>query len=238
MTTVSSRGEGDTNTGRFIVLEGPDGVGKTTQVALVSAWLEALGLPHVSTREPGGTPLGEAIREVVLHRADLDMPPESELFLILAARTAFVRDVVRPALAAGRIVLADRFSLSTLAYQGYARGLDLTSVRQGIELATGGLSPDLYMLLDLPVDEAAERRHRERGTEDRIEREGRGFREAVRDGYLDLAQTEPGIEVVNARGAPEEVHRRIRERLVARFPSVFSSRASDPFPADGVERKS
>ena len=233
--TPSEGREGDTGTGRFIVFEGPDGVGKTTHVTLVSAWLDALGLPHVSTREPGGTPVGEAIREVVLHRADLDMPSESELVLILAARAAFVRDVVRPALAAGRIVLADRFSLSTLAYQGYARGLDLTRVRQGIELATGGLSPDLYLLLDLPVDEAAERRNRERGSADRIEREGRGFREAVRDGYLELAQTESGIEVVNARGAPEEVHRRIRERLMARFPSIFSEKGTDPFPADGVE---
>ena len=108
--------------GRFIVLEGGDGVGKTTQAALLSSWFTAVGLPHVSTREPGGTPVGEAIRELVLGRSDLDMPSESELLLILAARAAFVRDVVRPALAQGKLVLADRFSLSTLAYQGFGRG--------------------------------------------------------------------------------------------------------------------
>ena len=110
--------EGPRDASRFVVLEGPDGVGKTTQIALLSTWLEAIGLPHLTTREPGGTPLGEAVRGVVLDRKELDVPAESELFLILAARAAFVRDVVRPALAEGRTVLADRFSLSTLAYQG------------------------------------------------------------------------------------------------------------------------
>ena len=125
----------------FIVLEGGDGVGKTTHVALLSAWFTALGLPHVSTREPGGTPVGEAIRSVVLGRPGLDMPDETELLLILAARAAFVRDVVRPALERGETVLADRFSLSTLAYQGYGRGLDLERVRQAIDFATGGLAP-------------------------------------------------------------------------------------------------
>ena len=109
----------------FIVLEGGDGAGKTTQVALLSAWFDALGLPHVSTREPGGTPVGEAIRQIVLAGPEMDMPAETELMLILGARAAFVRDVVRPALSDGKLVLADRFALSTMAYQGYGRGLDL-----------------------------------------------------------------------------------------------------------------
>ena len=118
---------------RFIVLEGGDGVGKTTQVALLSAFLEARGVPFVATREPGGTAVGEAIRELVLGRRDLEMPAETELLLILAARAAFVRDVVSPALARGELVLADRFSLSTLAYQGYGRGIPLDHVRVGLE---------------------------------------------------------------------------------------------------------
>ncbi len=206
---------------RFIVLEGIDGVGKTTHVALLSSWLDALGVPHVTTREPGGTPVGEAIREVVLERAELDMPAESELFLILAARAAFVRDVVRPALEAGATVVADRFSLSTLAYQGYGRGLDLDLVRDAIRISTGGLEPDLCLVLDLPLDETRERRGRAAPEDDRIEREGEGFRKAVRDGYLELAEIEPAVEVVSARGTPEEVHVRIRDRLRARFPTTF-----------------
>lgn len=210
---------------RFIVLEGGDGVGKSTQIALLSSWLDAVGVPHVRTREPGGTPVGEAIREVVLSRDDLDMPAETELMLILAARAAFVRDVVRPALASGRTVLADRFSLSTLAYQGYGRGLDLDRVREADEIATGGLRPDLYLVLDLPPDESRERRRLEGGDSDRIEREGEDFRKAVRDGYLALAESEPGVELVSGRGPPEDVHAHIRDRLVARFPSIFGSKA-------------
>ena len=207
--------------GRFIVLEGGDGVGKTTQAALLSTWFTALGLPHISTREPGGTPVGEAIRELVLGRNDLDIPAESELLLILAARAAFVRDVVKPALEAGKIVLADRFSLSTLAYQGYGRGLDLERVREGIRISTGGLEPDLVLVLDLPADEGHERQRTDGLAVDRIEAEGKAFRDLVRDGYLALAESEAGVEVVSARGAPEEVHARIRDRLAARMPTTF-----------------
>jgi dTMP kinase len=207
--------------GRFIVLEGGDGVGKTTQAALLSSWFEALGLPFLSTREPGGTPVGEAIREVVLGRRDLDMPAESELLLILAARAAFVQEVVRPALEDGITVLADRFSLSTLAYQGYGRGLDLDRVRKGIEISTSGLEPDYCLVLDLPVDEGQERQRAEGMEADRIEQEGQGFRDAVRDGYLALAKSEPNVEVLSARGTAEEVHRHIRDRLIQRFPGTF-----------------
>ena len=208
---------------RFVVLEGVDGVGKSTQITLLSSWLDALGVPHVTTREPGGTPVGEAIRQVVLGRDDLDVPPESELFLLLAARAAFVRDVVRPTLDGGRSVVADRFSLSTLAYQGYGRGLDLKRVRDAIELSTGGLIPDLYLVLDLPLEESRDRQRKASdGDGDRIERSGDDFRKAVREGYLELARTEPNVETVSARGTPEEVHRRIRDRLRARFPGTFS----------------
>lgn len=206
---------------RFVVLEGGDGVGKSTQIALLSSWLTAMGLPHLTTREPGGTPVGEAVRELVLGRSDLDIGPESELFLILAARAAFVRDVVRPALNEGRTVVADRFSLSTLAYQGYGRGLDLAKVRDADRLARGGLRPDLCLVLDLPADESLERQRRGADEADRIEREGGDFRERVRRGYLELADTESDVELVNARGTPEEVHERIRDRLLARFAGTF-----------------
>ena len=207
--------------GHFIVLEGGDGVGKTTQVGLLSAWMDAAGVAHIVTREPGGTPVGEAIRSIVLSRPELEMPPESELLLILAARAAFVRDVVVPALAEGKTVVSDRFALSTLAYQGYGRGIDLGWIRGGLEIATGGLRPDLYLVLDLPVEEGSDRQQRDGDEPDRIEREGEDFRRAVRDGYLALAGSEPAVEVVNARGAPEEVHGRVRDRVVSRFPDTF-----------------
>lgn len=210
--------------GLFIVLEGGEGVGKTTQVALLAEWMRQAGVPHVAAREPGGTPVGEAIREVVLGRRDLDMPAETELLLILAARAAFVRDVVRPALDEGKVVLADRFALSTLAYQGYGRGLDLERVRDGIDFATGGLRPDLYVLLDLPVD-AGEARQRKAGSDpDRIERAGSAFMERVRAGYLELGAREPGVVTLSAEGTLEEVHRRIRDALVARYPETFPGR--------------
>lgn len=218
MSSITTRPSGPG--ARFIVLEGIDGVGKTTQVALLSAWLDVLGAPHVVVREPGGTPVGEAIREIVLARTDLDVSPESELLLILAARAALVRDVIRPALEAGKSVLADRFALSTLAYQAYGRGLDADRVRRALDVATGGLEPDFYLVLDLPLAEGLERSRRARGGPDRIEAEGEGFRRTVRDAYLALAESEPRIEILSAHGSPEEVHGRIRGLIEARFPGT------------------
>jgi dTMP kinase len=179
------------------------------------------GVRHSTAREPGGTPVGEAIREVVLGRRELDIPAETELLLILAARAAFVRDVVRPALEEGGVLVADRFSLSTLAYQGYGRGLDLAAVRWGIDFATGGLVPDLYVMLDLPVDAGAARQRKAGTDPDRIERAGSAFLERVRAGYLELAEREPGVVTLSAAGTPEEVHARIRALLVARYPETF-----------------
>jgi dTMP kinase len=141
--------------------------------------------------------------------------------LILAARAAVVRDVIRPALAEGRVVVADRFALSTLAYQVHGRGLEDEAVRRANDLATGGLTPDLSLVLDIPLEESIERTSRGGGSPDRIEREGQGFRHTVREAYLALADTEPGVEVLSAHGTPEEVHGRIRDLLQAWFPQVF-----------------
>jgi len=208
--------------GSFIVLEGGEGVGKSTQAVLLGAWLEQLGVPHVVAREPGGTPVGEAVRSVVLARTDLDMPPESELFLYLASRAAFVRDVVRPALEAGKTVIADRFDLSTLAYQGYGRGLDLDEVRRAIALATGGLAPDLYVFLDLPVEVGEARQHDEGKAPDRIEREGGSFLRRVREGYLALAAGATNVRVIDGAGEPAEVHARVRRLLERELPETFT----------------
>ena len=207
--------------GLFIVLEGVEGAGKSTQARLLSVWFERLGLSHTLAREPGGTQVGEAIRRVVLDRGGLTMPPETELFLILGARAAFVRDVVRPALRDGQVVLADRFDLPTFAYQGYGRGLDLDQVKRANEMATGGLSPDLYLVLDLPVEAGLERKGGV-GSGDRIEREGVSFLSRVREGYTALAKTVPTARLIAAHGSSEEVHSSIRGVLGEVFPETFS----------------
>jgi dTMP kinase len=206
--------------GLFIVLEGVEGAGKSTQARLLSAWFDQQGIAHTLAREPGGTPVGEAIRRVVLDRGTLTMPAETELFLLLGARAAFVRDVVRPALSDGQVVLADRFDLSTLAYQGYGRGLDLDQVQQANRMATGGLTPDLYLVLDLPVGEGLKRKGRTEAP-DRIEREGTSFLTRVRDGYLNLAEKLPEARLVQAQGSPSEIQERLRRVLVEAYPETF-----------------
>ena len=205
----------------FIVLEGGEGVGKTTQAGLLSEWLVELKVPHAVEREPGGTEAGEAIRGIVLDHADLDLDPVSELFLILASRTEFVRSVARPRLADGRVLIADRFSLSTLAYQGYGRGIPLDIVRDGLRVATAGLEPDLNVLIDLPVEEAAERRSASGFMPDRIEAEGAGFMDRVRLGYLRLAADDPSVEMVDGSGSADDVHGKIVCLLRERFPETF-----------------
>lgn len=206
---------------RFIVLEGVEGAGKSTQVRLLSAWLEAASVPHVTAREPGGTALGEGLRTLLLDHREMHVPAESELLMMLAARAAFVHEIVRPALDAGTTVLADRFDFSTFAYQGYGRGLDLGEVKRMNGFATGGLRPDLTVVLDLPVGEGAERQSREGRERDRIEEEGHAFLERVRDGYRALARDDGRARTVDARGSTDEVHRRIRGLLQATFPETF-----------------
>jgi len=201
------------------VLEGGEGAGKTTQARLLSRWLEERGVPHTLAREPGGTPVGEAVRRVVLDDPGLEVPPETELFLILAARAALVRQVVRPALERGEVVVADRFDLSTFAYQGYGRGLPLDEVRQMNAFATGGLRPDLYVVLDIAVEEGLRRQGDRAG--DRIEGEGRAFRVLVREGYRTLAAELPRAVLVNGAGRVEEVQARIRAVLEEYLPETF-----------------
>lgn len=210
--------------GCFVVLEGGEGAGKSTQAALLAEWLRERGVPCTLAREPGSTAVGEAIREVVLGRTELEMPAESELLLILAARAAFVREVVRPALARGDVVVADRFDLSTLAYQGYGRGLDLARVRAAMEVATAGLRPDLYLVLDVPVEEGVARRRAAGGGADRIEGAGADFLHAVRDGYLELAGAGERVELVSGLGSPLHVQERLLDRLRRRLPDVFGPR--------------
>lgn len=209
--------------GLFIVLEGVEGAGKSTQARLLTEWLESLGLPHTLAREPGGTMVGEAIRKVVLDRGGLTMPAETELFLILAARAAFTREVVAPALKRGMVVLADRFDLSTFSYQGYGRGLPLDQVEKANDMATGGLRPDAYLVLDLPVEVGLERKGGAGGG-DRIEREGTSFLDRVREAYRTLAEEMPTAHLIDARGSPTEVQAVIRAKLSALHPETFQAR--------------
>lgn len=205
----------------FVVLEGVEGAGKTTQIRLLSDWLRAAGIDHVTAREPGGTEVGESIRAVLLDHREQDMPAETELLLMLAARAAFVRDVVRPALRDGAVVLADRFDFSTFAYQGYGRGLDLDEVRRLNAFATGGLRPDLYILLDVPVDDGLARQRLEGHAPDRIEGAGSAFLERVCDGYRTLAAADDRARTIDGRGDADVVHGRLRALLGSTFPETF-----------------
>lgn len=207
--------------GLFLAFEGVEGAGKSTQVRLLAEHLRSRGREVVVAREPGSTPLGERIRETTLADADLVIPALSELFLMLAARAAFVEQVVRPALARGQVVIADRFELSTLAYQAAGRGLDLARVTECNRFATGGVTPHATVLLEVAPAVGAER-HRAAGKAfDRLEQESDEFHARVARGYADLAGRIDGVLRVPADGPVGEVHRRVRAALAGRFPRNF-----------------
>jgi len=206
--------------GLFLVVEGPEGSGKTTQAAMLEAWLAARGERVLRVREPGGTPAGEEIRKLLLHGGHL--PARAELLLMEAARAVLVEERIRPALADGRIVLADRFSLSSLAYQGVARALGLDDVRVLNHFATGGLDPDLTIVLAVPPELGASRREG-RGAPDRIERAGLDFHATVARAYQLLAAQEPRVALLDGTGRPEAVHEQVVALLTSHFPETFRS---------------
>lgn len=200
--------------GTFLTFEGIDGCGKTTQLKLLAAYLRRRGLPVVVTREPGGTRLGERIRGVLLSSASRGIDPRTEVLLMFASRAENVARVIRPALAAGRLVLCDRFTDASLAYQGYGRGLPLAFIRQLDRFACRGLKPDLTFVLDINLHtslrRARRRNRRARADEARFERENRAFYERVRRGYRALARAERGrIRLVNGEDSIANIHRRI-----------------------------
>jgi len=205
--------------GRFITIEGIDWCGKTTQAVRLAKWLSEAGYPVVGTREPGGTTAGQAIRSLLLDRIYEGLSPRCELMLFLADRAQHVDEVVRPALDQGQIVVCERYADSTLAYQGYGRGLDVDLLRRLNALATGDLVPDLTILLDLAAEQAAQRRFqagpgRSVRVADRMEGEADEFRRRVAAGYLELARAEPDrFRVIDARGTIDEVAARVREAV-------------------------
>jgi dTMP kinase len=206
----------------FFSFDGVDGVGKTTQMNLFCDWLRQRGEDVVTCRDPGSTPLGERIRDVLLHSdAETPIGRRSEMLLYMAARAQLVDQVIRPALAAGKVVVSDRFLLATLVYQGHAGGLDLEAIRQVGAVAIDGARPDAVFLLDMP---AAAADGRIRRTLDRMERQGDDYRERLRAGFLaEAAHAENRVHVIDADRTVASVQAeicQIAERLLADRASV------------------
>jgi dTMP kinase len=204
--------------GLFITFEGPDGSGKTTQVQLLAEYLEALGHQVLVTREPGGTSIGDQIRSVLHDVKNSEMTCETEFLLYSASRAQLVRQALLPHLARGGTVLCDRFADSSLAYQGYGRELDLKAIRSITQFATGGLTPDLTVYLDLAVEEGIQRKqaaHRAQAGEwNRLDQQTLDFHRRVHQGYLQIARTDPDRWlIIDAAQSVADTQATIRRRL-------------------------
>lgn len=216
--------------GLFLTIEGPDGAGKTTQARMLVERLRPR-IPILYTREPGGTAIGERIREILLSPAHPEMNPLTEMLLFAASRAQFVAEVILPALRSGRVVLSERFVDASIAYQGFGRGIDLEVVRRVNEIATGGLRPDLTILVDIDPEVGLRRIQRGAGGKkpgDRLEQEDLAFHRRVREGFLAIAREEPGRVVVVQGDRPiPEVHREIT-LLVEKFLAERGWQGSNP----------
>ena len=188
--------------GKFIVFEGLDFTGKSTQVKLLADRLGQTGYPVTTTREPGGTTLGEQVREIILSNKNTELLPLAELLLFVTCRAQLCTEVIVPALQERRVVVSSRYRLSSLAYQGYGRGIDVDLIRRLNEAATNGLQPDLTFLIDLPEEIALARKQ---GEGDRIEVENLTFYRRVREGYLELVQQDPRIVRIDGTLSVQEI---------------------------------
>lgn len=206
--------------GTFITLEGPEGAGKTTQVKLLSQKLDSLGIAHVITRDPGGTPLGKQIRRILLTPGGT-VSPMAELLLYQADRAQHVDELIMLALMEGKLVICDRFIDSTVAYQGYGRGIDMEIIKTLNQMSTGGLLPELTILFDLESEKGLGRLHP--GGHDRLEREAIEFHHKVRQGYLKLAEEEPQrFSIIDATKALSAVQEDLRRIIIEHFADRFS----------------
>jgi len=202
----------------FITLEGPDGSGKTSQVAPLVEFLQNEGLQLLALREPGGTEISEQVRQVIMTMKNTGMNPRTEILLFLAARAQLVAEVIRPALAEGKVILCDRYADSTLAYQGYGHGVDLEILRSMLDFATGRLYPDLTLLLDIETEAGLRRKRRAGGEWNRLDAYDIDFHRRVRQGYFELAANEPERWVViDASQPPEVVQSAMRRAIMARI---------------------
>jgi dTMP kinase len=209
----------------FITLEGPEGAGKSIQAQLLGSFLEGEGWSVLLTREPGGTPLGDEIRQILLHSADLAILPETEVLLLAAGRAQHVRERILPALDSGRAVVCDRFVDSTYAYQGGGHGLPLERIAPIQEFATDGLEPDLRILLDIPIDIGLGRRLADVGSVNRIDLAPDAFHERVRSTFLELArQNASGWSVIDGRddvaSVARKVHTEVKSRVLVNYAPV------------------
>ncbi len=201
--------------GHFIALDGIDGSGKSSQIGLLVGWLQSRGHVVTTCRDPGSTAVGDAVRAILLDRHDLHLAPTAEMLLYMAARAQLVAEVIAPALARGEWVVSDRYLMANVVYQGYAGGLDPDDVRDVGRVATGGVVPDLVIVLDVDLETSARRLDRPL---DKLETRGDGFRRRVREGYLAEAAREPEQAcVIDATGGVDEVAARIRAAVAARF---------------------
>ncbi len=215
--------------GLFITLEGIDGCGKSTQLEMLSRTLDERGVDFIITRQPGGTLIGERVRDIVLANASAGLAPLAELMLYAADRAQHVAEFVRPAIEAGRIVISDRYTDSTTAFQGYGRGLDLEVIAELNHLATGGLCPDLTILFDIEPEAASARLkarqtaiESERGMT-RFEDEAREFHHRVREGYLKLARAHPErIRIIDSSASARETHEKTMAIVAPMIKSVMS----------------
>ncbi len=199
--------------GLFITLEGTEGVGKSTQIDFVHRHFQAQSRDVVLTREPGGTPIGEAIRELVLDKTYTGMAADTELLLMFAARAEHIDKVIKPALSAGKVVISDRFTDASYAYQGVGRNLSYARIAPLEQWALQGLKPDLTLLLDAPVEIGLERAAK-RSEKDRFESEKQNFFERIRESYLEIAAREPArVHVIDATQAIEDVQSAIKQIL-------------------------
>ena len=196
----------------FITFEGGEGCGKSTQARALYRRVSASSIPVILTHEPGGTPFGEQARRSLKRISSSPLSPLAELFLVAASRVQLVEEVIHPSLEANTMVICDRYTDSTLAYQGYGRGIDLDTIQSINDTATRGLSSDLVILLDIPVEVGLARKGSAR--QDRFEREGLAFHQRVREGYLKMAGADPGRWLVIDGALPKrEIQSRIRERV-------------------------
>ena len=201
----------------FITLEGPEGSGKTSQMAPLADFLRQLGNSVVTLREPGGSDIGEQIRGVIMELNNTAMNPRTEILLFLASRAQFVEEIVRPTLNAGQWVLCDRYADSTLAYQGYGHQVDLDILRRLLDFATGGLTPDLTLLLDIETNAGLSRKRKAGGEWNRLDAYPPEFHQRVRQGYLELARQDSQRWVVIDASQPlEMVQSAMRQAILAR----------------------
>lgn len=205
----------------FITLEGPDGSGKSSQITALSEYLAELGYQVHTTQEPGGTEISDQVRDILKNMNNKDMHPRTEILLFCSARAQLVEQFIRPHLESGHLIISDRFADSTLAYQGYGHGYDLNMLKRLLDFATGGLWPDLTLLLDIDAEEGLKRRKTGGDEWDRLDDYELAFHKRVREGYLNLAAQEPTRWCkIDANQKPEIVQNMIREVIHSHLPMI------------------